>query len=86
MSVCMVEHTGEGQHPHHPRTPPPRRHHHYYPLCATRFDAKGKGLGMSGRRDVRDLPTLWPRYLYQHIHIFMNLCLNTNIIDTKIQN
>ena len=37
---------------------------------ATRFDAKGKGLGMSGRRDVRDLPTLWPRYLYQHIHIF----------------
>lgn len=25
-----------------------------------RFDAKGKGLGMSGRRDVRDLPTLWP--------------------------
>ena len=28
-----------------------------------RFDAKGKGLGMSGRRDVRDLPTLWPRFL-----------------------
>ena len=27
-----------------------------------RFDAKGKGLGMSGRRDVRDLPTLWPRF------------------------
>ena len=53
---------------------------------ATRFDAKGKGLGMSGRRDVRDLPTLWPRYLYQHIHIFMNLCLNTNIIDTNMQN
>ena len=28
-----------------------------------RFDSKGKGLGMSGRRDIRDLPTLWPRWV-----------------------
>ena len=45
MSVCMVEHTGEGQHlhhlltphhhdhhHHHPPPPPPRHHHRPYPL------------------------------------------------------
>ena len=26
-----------------------------------RFDSSGKGLGMAGRRDIRDLPILWPK-------------------------
>ena len=25
-----------------------------------RFDSSGNGLGMAGRRDIRDLPILWP--------------------------
>ena len=25
-----------------------------------RFDSSGNGLGMAGRRDIRDLPVLWP--------------------------
>jgi hypothetical protein len=25
-----------------------------------RFDSNGRGLGLSGRRDYRDLPALWP--------------------------
>ena len=56
MSVYMEGHTGEGQFQRS------RISSIYRSNSIIRFDAKGKGLGMSGRRDVRDLPTLWPRY------------------------
>ena len=56
MSVYMEGHTGEGQFQRS------RISSLYHSISIIRFDAKGKGLGMSGRRDVRDLPTLWPRY------------------------
>ena len=26
-----------------------------------RFDSSGNGLGVAGRRDIRDLPVLWPK-------------------------
>ena len=47
-----------------------------------RFDAKGKGLGMSGRRDVRDLPTLWPRLLHALKRMYVDVCIKV----TKIAN
>ena len=56
MSVYMEGHTGEGQFQRS------RISSLYHSISIIRFDAKGKGLGMSGRRDVRDLPTLWPRF------------------------
>ena len=58
-------------------------HRYRVALCCTvqyrsrrnRFDSAGRGRGVAGRRDIRDLPPLWPRPTQvQSIYTASSLC------------